>query len=285
MLQMRVNKPSYCPACGERSLQALLYVKNDCDIRRCNVCGMGQTDTTGFDPTNYYTDEYFSGGRVDGYADYAATEPVLRRQFVREVAFLRRHCPTGRVVEIGCAFGFFLQEARRYFTVGGIELSEAAASHCRDAGLHVVTGEASEQMLGLFAPVDVFVLFDVIEHLSDPFDTLRRCIHCLKPGGRIVLTTGDFGSPVARLTGKHWRLMTPPQHLWFFTGESFRRWGSRVGMRIESYSHPWKIVPLSLIAFQFARTVGHSVTLPIGARVGVPVNLFDAMRIVLRKEA
>jgi len=66
MLQMRVNKPSYCPACGERSLQALLYVKNDCDIRRCNVCGMGQTDTTGFDPTNYYTDEYFSGGRVDG---------------------------------------------------------------------------------------------------------------------------------------------------------------------------------------------------------------------------
>jgi SAM-dependent methyltransferase len=246
---------------------------------------MGRSDTTGFDPNNYYTREYFSGGRADGYADYSATEHVLRRQFAREVAFLRRYCPTGLVVEIGCAFGFFLQEARRYYAVGGIELSEAAASHCRDVGLNVVTGEANEQALALFAPADAFVLLDVIEHLSDPFDTLRRCMHSLKPGGRIVLTTGDFGSPVARLTGRHWRLMTPPQHLWFFTPESFRRWGNRMGMRIESYSHPWKIVPLSLIAFQFARTMGRSVTFPIGARVGLPVNLFDAMRIVLRKEA
>jgi len=79
--------------------------------------------------------------------------------------------------------------------------------------------------------------------------------------------------------------MTPPQHLWFFTRESFRRWGNRIGMRIESYGHPWKIVPLSLIAFQLARAVGRSVTFPIGARLGLPVNLFDAMRIVLRKEA
>jgi SAM-dependent methyltransferase len=275
----------HCPACGEETAHKLLYVKNDCRILRCGVCGIGRTDATGFDPAGYYTNEYFSGGRVDGYADYAATEPVLRRQFAREVAFLRRHCPTGRLLEIGCAYGFFLQEARDYFAVGGIELSEAAAAHCRDLGLNVVTGEASERALAQFAPADAFVLLDVIEHLSDPFDTLRRCMQHLRPHGRIVLTTGDFGSAFARLAGRHWRLMTPPQHLWFFTRESFRRWGSRIGMRIESYDHPWKIVPLSLIAFQLARTTGRSMPLPIGAHVGIPVNLYDAMRIILRKEA
>jgi SAM-dependent methyltransferase len=275
----------HCPACGEETPQTHLYVKNECDILRCNACGIGRTNVTRFEPASYYTEDYFSGGHADGYANYAATEPILRRQFAREVAFLRRHCPAGQLVEIGCAFGFFLQEAISYFAVGGIELSEAAAAHCRRLGLNVVTGEASEQVLAQFAPVDAFVLLDVVEHLSDPFDTLRRCMQHLKPRGRILLTTGDFGSPLARLAGRHWRLMTPPQHLWFFTRESFRRWGSRTGMRIESHERPWKIVPLSLIAFQLARTTGQPMTFPMGARVGVPVNLFDAMRIVLRKEA
>ena len=275
----------HCPACGQQIQHKLLYVKNDCGILRCSMCGLGRADASGFDPAAYYTREYFSGGHADGYANYAATETVLRRQFAREVAFLRRVRPTGRLVEIGCAFGFFLLEARRYFDVGGIELSEAAAAHCRRLGLNVATGEASEQAVAQFAPTDVFVLLDVIEHLPDPFETLHRCMRCLTPNGRILLTTGDFGSPVAGLAGRNWRLMTPPQHLWFFTRQSFRRWGSRIGMRIESYHRPWKLVPLSLIAFQLARTVGQSLTFPTGARVGVPVNLFDAMRIVLRKEA
>jgi SAM-dependent methyltransferase len=275
----------HCPACGEQRPHKMLYVKNKCGILRCDLCGLGRADATGFDPAGYYTHDYFSGGHADGYADYAATEPVLRRQFAREVGFLRRLCPTGRLVEIGCAFGFFLREARRHYAVGGIELSQAAAAHCRDLGLNVATGEASEQILAQFAPVDVFVLLDVIEHLSEPFETLDRCMRSLQPNGRIVLTTGDFASPVARLAGSSWRLMTPPQHLWFFTCASFQRWSSRNGMRVESYDHPWKIVPLSLIAFQLARSIGRSVTLPTGARVGIPVNLFDAMRIVLRKEA
>jgi SAM-dependent methyltransferase len=274
-----------CPACNEQTSHRLLYVKNKSGILRCDVCGLGRADATGFDPAGYYTGDYFSGGHADGYADYAATEAVLRRQFAREVAFLRRLSPTGRLVEIGCAFGFFLQEAKRYYAVGGIELSQTAAAHCRHLGLNVATGEATEQTLGQFAPVDVFVLLDVVEHLSEPFETLDRCMRCLRPNGRILLTTGDFASPAARLAGRSWRLMTPPQHLWFFTRASFQRWSNRNGMRIESYDHPWKIVPLSLIAFQIARSVGRSVTWPTGARVGVPVNLFDAMRIVLRKEA
>ena len=49
--------------------------------------------------------------------------------------------------------------------------------------------------------VDVIVLFDVIEHLPDPRETLALCHRYLNPGGIIVLTTGDFGSALARLAG------------------------------------------------------------------------------------
>jgi SAM-dependent methyltransferase len=130
----------------------------------------------------------------------------------------------------------------------------------------------------------VIVLFDVIEHLPDPRATLALCYESLNPGGVLVLTTGDFGSPLARLAGVRWRLMTPPQHLWFFTEESVRRLATGLGFSIERVDHPWKIVPGSLIIFQLRRMLRIGAGCPAGASgIGVPVNLFDAMRLVLRK--
>jgi SAM-dependent methyltransferase len=285
MPQSGLRQHLHCPACGVITAHTYLFVKNGCDIFRCTVCGLGRTDTTSFDPAAYYTRGYFSGQHRDGYADYLGTEPVLRREFAREVEFVRRYCPSGRLLEIGCAYGFFLEEAKACFDVTGIELAEDAAAHCRRSGLNVLTGIACEQNLDRLGPTDVFVLLDVIEHLPDPFETLARCASRLEPGGSIVLTTGDFGSRMARLAGAHWRLMTPPQHLWFFTVDGFRRWAPRLGMRLEAYDHPLKIVPLSLIMFQLGRMIGwKSATMP-GRRFGVPVNLFDAMRIVLRRVA
>jgi hypothetical protein len=106
----------------------------------------------------------------------------------------------------------------------------------------------------------------------------------LAPGGVIVLTTGDFASLAARALRSTWRLMTPPQHLWFFTASSMERLAAGAGLEIASLAHPWKIVPLSLVAYHLGRMAGVRVKLP-ASRVGLPINLFDAMRVVLRKPA
>jgi SAM-dependent methyltransferase len=143
---------------------------------------------------------------------------------------------------------------------------------------------ADENLLGRLGTMDVIVLLDVIEHLPSPRDTLALCARHLKPGGIIVITTGDFGSLPARLAGARWRLMTPPQHLWFFTRESIRRMAGSLGLDVAYSGHPWKIVPLSLITFQLARMLGRKPRQAAAASgVGLPVNLFDAMRVVLRK--
>jgi hypothetical protein len=169
--------------------------------------------------------------------------------------------------------------------VTGIEIADDAAAHARAQGLSVLTGVADEPTLAQLGMMDVIVLLDVIEHLPDPRATLFLCTRHLQPGGIIVITTGDFASPVARLAGAHWRLMTPPQHLWFFTGEALRRLGRPLGLSVASLDHPWKIVPVSLLIFQIGRMLGLRLTSPSGAgRIGLPVNLFDAMRVVLRKD-
>jgi SAM-dependent methyltransferase len=273
-----------CAACGEPSSHAFRFHANGCAIWQCERCGLGHTETSGFDPATYYTANYFSGQCSDGYLDYQGSETVLRREFARSVDFVRRFRPSGRLLDLGCAYGFFLMEARRHYDVAGIELAEDAAQACRQAGLQVHSGIADEATMARVGEVDVITMFDVIEHLPQPRDTLALCSRYLKPGGVIVLTTGDFAALMARWAGARWRLMTPPQHLWFFTRESLRRMALPLGLSIEHFDHPGKIVPLSLIVFQLKRMLGlRGSRVPVASRIGVPVNLLDAMRVVLRK--
>ena len=141
-------------------------------------------------------------------------------------------------------------------------------------------------MLEEIGPIDVAVMLDVIEHLEDPKSTLQLCSQFLRPGGIVVLTTPDFASVLARITGKHWRNMTPPQHLWYFTPESMTKMVTATGLQIYRISHPWKRVPVSLIAQQVSRYTGIELPRPVLtslSKLGLPVNLFDAMRVVLRK--
>jgi 2-polyprenyl-3-methyl-5-hydroxy-6-metoxy-1,4-benzoquinol methylase len=273
-----------CPCCASIGSQRYVFSKNNCNLFVCDQCGLGRAEAIEFDPADYYDAKYFSGGYPDGYANYRGAEPVLRREFARTVDYIQRHRASGRLLEIGCAYGFFLSEAKRCFQVVGIEPAADPAAYCRENGLSVIAEPVDAIDLSALGNMDVIVLLDVIEHLPHPVATLTRCVQHLNPGGLILVTTGDFGSIAARWLGRRWRLMTPPQHLWFFSADSILRLAARLNLRVESLEHPWKIVPVSLISFQLQRLLGFTFSRFSGeSQLGIPVNLFDAMRIVLRK--
>ena len=227
------NSNRGCPACGCEVKPEPIYSKRGYQIQRCSTCGLGSTALDDdFDPGTIYSSDYFHGHQSDGYADYQGSALVLRREFRKVVNSLRCVGRTsGRLFEIGCAYGFFLLEAREYFNVHGIEVSEEAAAHCRSQGLDVETGMVTEQSLAQHRPLDVVVMLDVIEHLTCPFEVLRMVQKNLNKGGHVVISTGDWDSVLSRIMGSSWRLMTPPQHLFFFsratiTYDAIARWFS-----------------------------------------------------------
>ena len=131
-------------------------------------------------------------------------------------------------------------------------------------------------------------MLDVIEHIDNVTETIEMIAKNLRPGGSLIITTGDWSSLVARITGKRWRLMAPPLHLWYFTPDSLKKLGQRFGLKLISNTYPWKIVPLELILQQALTMLGINVkvSLPkIFKTLGIPVSLNDAMRMTFRKVA
>jgi SAM-dependent methyltransferase len=276
-----------CAACGSVGVLEPALWKDGYEILRCRSCGVGRANVLAFKAEALYTNEYFTGKVSHAYVDYAGSENILRREFRRQLRFLRDFTPGGKLLEIGCAYGFFLQEAKLFFDVYGIEISKGAVDFFRRAGLsHVWRAPLTENLARNIGELDAVVLLDVIEHVDDVIGTMALAISRLRPGGVVLLTTGDWNSFVARTTGASWRLMAPPHHLWYFTRTSLRRLFERLGCREEHYSHPWKLVPLELIMNQLGTMLGHSMALPKPLhRMALPANLFDAMRVVYRKEA
>jgi SAM-dependent methyltransferase len=265
------------------------FRKNGYPVFRCRGCGIGQIEPSGFDPESFYTIEFFQSGRSDGYADYGGSATVLRREFAATARRLARYVRQGgQLLEIGCAYGYFLEIARDRWQVHGLEISGDAVARCTAAGLDVYQGKAQWSSLVRFPSLDAVVILDVIEHLEDPFSVLADCLEKLRPGGVVYLSTGDFQSALARFMGKNWRLMIPPQHIWYFTPRAFERLAQSLGARIEAVLYPVKLVPLSLVIFQLFRMLHLPCNLKRWSkisRIGIPINLFDAMHVVLRKPA
>jgi 2-polyprenyl-3-methyl-5-hydroxy-6-metoxy-1,4-benzoquinol methylase len=271
-----------CSACGSLAEPEQLYEKWGYAILRCPDCGLGSTCAGDFDPARIYSRDYFSGGRSDGYADYVGSEAVLRKESRRVLrALADAGCSSGTLLEIGCAYGFFLAEASKTFEVEGIELCQDAAAFCRSRGLNVASGAANAETLGSGQPIDAVVMLDVIEHLADPLSVLKLVNARLKVGGHLLLTTGDWDSILSRFMKSSWRLITPPQHLFFFSRTSLSAMLKRTGFQVVEVARPAKLVPAGLMVFQMARILGAKPPVFRGlSGFALPTNLFDALRII-----
>ena len=226
-----------CPVCdGVRSRR--LFERNGFDLHCCGDCGcvFVAQDPAGIDFQALYGESYYTGGHNAVFADYVGEEAARRAHSRRKLWWLRHLPPRlprqGRLLDVGCAADFFLAEARAHYEVQGVELSAWSSAHARDRlGLSVFTGTLQEAALPA-AHFDIVTLWDVIEHVPDPVPLLAEAARVLRPGGRLVLTTGDWDSAYARSRGADWHLLAPPWHLTMFSRRTMAQAGQRAGLTL-----------------------------------------------------
>ncbi len=199
----------------------------------CENCSFVTADLTlsAEELEDLYSEDYFHGAE---YGDYLAERPLIERNFRRRLEVLRpllRHPESCRLLEIGCAYGFFLSLVRDEFAhVEGVDISGAAIDYAERQGLHVRHGDFLD--VEFAGPYDAICLWDTLEHLARPDLYVAKASSLLRPGGLISITTGDISSLVARLRGRHWRQIHPPTHLHYFSKKTLSRLLSQHDFRV-----------------------------------------------------
>lgn len=287
-----------CAVCGRTSPAAKPKLQKDgIDIWQCSYCGLAfWQPPEGFRPEAAYDGSYFDDPEAShGYDDYGSLESSLRATFRRRIARLPPPHPGARLLDVGAAYGFSVAEGSRAgWRACGIEVSAAAARRARDVSGGRVALASVRACPFASECFDAVTMWDVIEHLPDPHAGVRAVADLLRPGGRLVLTTGDAGSLLARISGGRWHLYTLPEHLFFFTRRSLRVLLEEHGLRVVSIRAESAIFTLGYLFERLRKTLlgrpgrsGRSEEQPVGwpgARLRIPVNLFDVVTVTAVRE-
>lgn len=217
-----------CPVCHGVNSGLSLYSTSDEHGRtymlmKCRKCGASflspRLSTDELDAA--YDDEYYGEGD---------RKFIPRAQFLLDLfrlqrsAFAARYIPIGgRVLDIGCGDGMFLQylQQRGAFELHGLERPGKAARRAAAApgiSLHLGALECMKFPAGHF---DVVTLFHVFEHLPNPRETLRTISRILKARGVCILSMPNIASIQARIFKGYWFHLDPPRHVFLMEPDHF----------------------------------------------------------------
>lgn len=157
--------------------------------------------------------------RVYGYVDYISERINKQTGYQRICEQLRDYARAARkparLLDYGCGLGFFLDAAYDHgFEVEGVEFNGYARDYIRKRYRYPVFGPDE---LGAREKYDVITMFDVIEHLHEPFATIDQLRGLLNDNGVLLLLTMDCTSVTSRLLGKRLEdFRRIREHLYFF---------------------------------------------------------------------
>jgi SAM-dependent methyltransferase len=236
-----------CNICGTTRHVGTLYrleKPRPYTVLKCKNCGLVYTDlvfTAATDGKSFFASETAPG-------QYFNLEDDARRYFAPrlDAILALTDGQTGRLLDFGCGPGFFLAAAARLgFEPYGIDIEKGLETFIKDRfGFDVHIGQVGDAPYpaGFF---DVITMWNVIEHLSDPYGRLLELKSFLRPGGLMAIETPDEYSLVRRLAhllhrfsgGRlsvvHHFYSLPPYHTFCFSGDNLPLLLERAGLAVE----------------------------------------------------
>lgn len=223
-----------CAVCGELSWSERQTVRGT-SISQCNKCGLLATTAFLHENSNVETLYDVTPAEYASYCKQYLDSRLL--SYRREMSKLERFRTTGRMLEIGSGYGFFLEMAKKKgWSAVGVEISKYACEIAAGKGCEAYNCTLQDAP---FTPesFDVIVMWDVIEHFTSPAAVIRQCLNLIRPGGALVIKTPDARALVpsfAPIRTIYRHLVYPAntaEHVFHFTPENLSIMLKRVGFR------------------------------------------------------
>jgi SAM-dependent methyltransferase len=207
---------SKCFLCGEASEQ-VVWKEDGVEGLRCE-CGMVYANQSSIiEPPDltrdFHLDHFYS----------------LPAEF--KAAWVARNCPHGRLVEVGCGAGFFLEAARSHgYKVMGLEPNPDYNLRLQQQDIPVLHEYVEDNSLPRRG-FEVVYHCDLLAHFPDPIRSLAAMCDLLSPTGVLCFEVGLLGgiSPSwYPLVGR----IGLGQHLWLYSDRAFRKLMRQAGLEI-----------------------------------------------------
>jgi CMP-N-acetylneuraminic acid synthetase/2-polyprenyl-3-methyl-5-hydroxy-6-metoxy-1,4-benzoquinol methylase len=163
-----------------------------------------------------------------------------RSQFIEDANEVIKYIneqPPGKILDIGCGFGFLLSAVNNNWDKHGTEISYYAANIASNYA-NIFTGELEDTDY-LPESFDVIVLYHVIEHLVDPVRYIKKIYSLIKIGGKLIIATPDFSCITAQRFKEKFRLLHDNTHISLFSTESLINLIEDYGFEKEHISYPY----------------------------------------------
>jgi SAM-dependent methyltransferase len=193
--------PPSCPVCGSTDVEPYATPYPD-PLARCRVCRARFVHPAPGDAAlrARYDAEHGAG---KWSALFGAADPRDAPRRARLLAELAGSAPGGRLLDVGCGDGRFLDAAQAAgWRPVGVELSREALRGV--GGRHrVLVGTTAALRTG--AGFAAITFWDVLEHLPDPAAAVRGAVAALAPGGLLAASMPNAFGTEALARGPAWR--------------------------------------------------------------------------------
>ncbi|NJN20660.1 MAG: class I SAM-dependent methyltransferase [Leptolyngbya sp. RL_3_1] len=268
-----------CPICDQRHPKKLFDIAEG-QLLKCKNCTLAfyspvpsLSDLLDFYNAENYRETYHEGS-LAGIKVADIRYQQICRYLYRQTPDLLRPDRQSQYLDIGCGEGDLMKVfAAQGWEVTGTEISPEAARRAGDDWQnHIKIGDIDslDFAKGSF---DLITMYHILEHLINPVRALTKIAGWLKPGGVLFIETPNWGGLGARLKGRDWALIIPPEHLTYFNSRSLIHLLRRTEYsQIKTYSSAPQLIQSLARLPVLLRMLGWSVY-QLSAHVGLGANL------------